>query len=316
MSPRVGLLAGGLLLLVTQPAYAWVCARSVDANGVPSGPANGWSQTRQLTYTFNANGTTQLPVDDTFATVRQSFHVWETSQLRGDQDPNCTAYAVPGTPKVTDVVFVEQPPTTATNVGYNFLDPNSNENLIVFRDGGWPHADAITSTTDIIALTTTTYNQLTGEIFDADIEFNSASFTFTIDDNNISTDLMNTATHEVGHFLGFAHSTDANATMYYAAGPKETLKRYIACDDAAILWFRYPAGDPNMGFCEPNSVTPACGECAPPTPLLFEPTIRLVGTNDGLSRDFSCQSFGEAGMTMAAGVLIALVFRALRRRGQ
>lgn len=312
-------LAVCVILLGATPARAWVCARSVDSNNTPSGPANGWSQSRQLTYTFNVNGTSQLPVTQTFATLRQSFHVWEYSQLRSDQtDPNCTAYTLPGTPTATDITFVELPATNANNVGYNFLDPNNNENLLVFRDSNWPHPDDVTPTGDIIALTTTTYNQLTGEIFDADIEFNSAAFTFTMSDTNISTDLMNTATHEIGHFLGFAHSSDQNATMYYSAKPMETVKRYIACDDAAILWFRYPAGNPNMGTCNPNSITVACGDCAPPTALQYLPTIHLLGTNNGLARGFTCQGvaadgWGALGIAAVAWVRRRRV-RALDRR--
>ena len=54
-------------------------------------------------------------------------------------------------------------------------------------------------------------------------------------------DLQNTVTHEVGHFIGLAHSTVAGATMNATTAPRETSKRDLAADDVQGLCAIYPA---------------------------------------------------------------------------
>ena len=94
----------------------------------------------------------------------------------------------------------------------------------------------------IIALTTLTYNSLTGEILDADIEYNSEKFSFTGRlDGDRDTDLMNTTVHELGHFLGLGHTADTADTMYPRADTGEIKKRTLTCNDARGLVFKYPA---------------------------------------------------------------------------
>ena len=83
----------------------------------------------------------------------------------------------------------------------------------------------------VIGLTTTTYSFQTGQIFEADMELNEASFIFTTQDPPAPTcspppapqvacvgiDLQNTVTHEAGHMLGLGHSADTSATMFASA---------------------------------------------------------------------------------------------------
>ena len=121
---------------------------------------------------------------------------------------------------------------------------------------------------------------------------------------------MNTATHEIGHFLGFAHSDEPDATMFASATPGETLKRFLSCDDAAILWFRYPAGNPNIGACKTGQVTAACGQCAPGNTLRFVPTAKVTGTSDGVG-GCSCGS-SPASSLWLLGLAAVLGLRGLR----
>ena len=174
----------------------------------------------------------------------------------------------------TDLRFAEQGLTDATAIGFD--NAGGAGNLIVFREelceevvpagdrcfddfscgnvyGCWPFSRGV------IAVTTTSYREDTGQIVDADIEFNSASFQFTTEDGPpcgrgerqgcISTDLANTATHEIGHVLGIDHSTVPGSTMYASAPLGETSKRSLADDDVEAVCSIYPAGEP-VDVCE------------------------------------------------------------------
>ena len=52
---------------------------------------------------------------------------------------------------------------------------SGNANLFMFRDDSWPYENPL----DTLALTTLTYNVETAEIFDADVEVNTAEAKFT-----------------------------------------------------------------------------------------------------------------------------------------
>ncbi|HEY0709822.1 MAG TPA: hypothetical protein VGG33_23615 [Polyangia bacterium] len=136
-----------------------------------------------------------------------------------------------------------------------------------------------------IAITTVTSNKRTGEILDADIEFNAVSQKFgdiVVDGprprGTLMTvqDLQNTLTHELGHFIGLDHNcfepapgfvapkdqfqreaphcstasaSIAEATMFNSALPGETKKRDLADDDLeAICDIYQPIDDGGCAF--------------------------------------------------------------------
>lgn len=91
-----------------------------------------------------------------------------------------------------------------------------------------------------IAKTTLMFSEETGEIVDADIEVNAGGFLFSSGDPADDTiDLLNTLTHEAGHFLGMDHSIDKEATMYAQAPPQEIKKRSLEDDDIEGACFLY-----------------------------------------------------------------------------
>ena len=316
-----------LVLLAAEPARAWVCSRACDADNHETGPSLSWSK-RNLTYAFMAGGTTHLPMDQTFATLRASFQTWVGVS-------ECTA---PN--RQTDITFTEEPNVVTQDlVGYDFLHPDQNHNLMIFRDDGWPHPGQQGSR--IIALTTTTYSSQTGEILDADIEFNSANFEFTIGDVIIKTDLMNTAVHEIGHILGLGHpdlwtaidpDCVTGATMCSTAQLGDIDKRTLACDDRNAEVFKYPANTPN-GYCAVPTCTAQaeacgscssaactdwahCGFCAPPTPLENTATVSVIDFDDGTG-GCGCKSSADPGTVAAlflTGVGILVQHRRSRRR--
>jgi hypothetical protein len=184
------LLAGAALIVASSPVRAFVCSRAVDTDGNDTGPSLTWA-TRDLSFALHENGTEDVAALDELEVLRNSFQVWENVQ-------ECAA---PG--RTSDITFHERELTNLDLIGFDFLHPERNANVLIFRDDAWPHAGQGSL---IIALTTTTYSAQTGEILDADIEFNSAGFEFTIGDTGVVTDLMNTAVHEIGHILGLGHS--------------------------------------------------------------------------------------------------------------
>lgn len=106
-----------------------------------------------------------------------------------------------------------------------------------------------------IALTTTTYDLATGQIYDADIEMNGAWFVFTTVDSPpcvhpvysqscIATDVENTMTHELGHALGLDHTTFPDSTMNPSAPAGETKKRSLDEGSRDFICEVYPKDAP------------------------------------------------------------------------
>src|SRR5262249_12428180 len=107
---------------------------------------------------------------------------------------------------------------------------------------------------------------------DADMEINTADHDFSAGDpvDPEKFDLLSVVTHEAGHFLGLAHSSNSNATMYAREPPGQTSMRKLTQDDIDAICEVYrpdgertlspPGTDPPVlqdpGPCDP---TPAGG---------------------------------------------------------
>ena len=145
--------------------------------------------------------------------------------------------------------------TLDVGIGFDRMNPSNNHNVITSVDsqtnltelmskGIWPDKE-------LVAITLTTYEPTSGEILDADISVNNVIFSMeniaegTSCGNNAKRhDIGNTLVHEVGHFVGFAHVTGAEATMFSHAKDCETKKRSLAEDDIMGLCSVYPSAGP------------------------------------------------------------------------
>jgi len=202
-----------------------------------------------------------LPRQVTLATaevlVAQAFGAWQAVQC-------------PGTGRHPSII--------ASSVGlvqcnrHEYDRSEGNANVILFREDGWPHPGV----EDALGLTATTFNDETGEILDADMEINGMVPLSASDPvNPDATDLLSILTHEVGHFLGLAHSTAPDATMQPIYGQGTSDWRTLSQDDIDGICAVYPPDRsaepctfvPHGGFaseCALGVLQGGCGIARPP----------------------------------------------------
>jgi hypothetical protein len=198
-------------------------------------------------------------------------------------------------------------PTDCDVVKYFTGADQPNQNAIIFRDDTWPHEDPNLT----LALTTVNFNKDTGEIYDADMEVNTANHRMSTGDNVPADgyDFLSIMTHETGHFLGLAHSGDPLATMYARYELGNTKMRNLTTDDIAGICAVY-APDGARSVHESIDGGVMAGESCNPEPRHgFGATCAETPTG--------CQSgspAGSPGAFAALGVLACLgVARAVRR---
>lgn len=144
----------------------------------------------------------------------------------------------------------------------------------LYRTGGSGNVNAVMFVHDwadreydpsAFAVTTVWHLVSSGEIVDVDMEINERRGPYGICPphgcvDGRTVDLENVVTHELGHYLGLAHSQEVDATMFQTAFAGETIKRDLTDDDVAGICAAYPPGKPG-GECEhepPNGLVLHC----------------------------------------------------------
>lgn len=194
-----------------------------------------------ISYSVQEDASSQVTADQTKQTLDTAFAAWSSA--------TCTTAT--GSPSIA-VQFLGD--VACHTVQYN--QSAGNANIVMFDDGKWPYSAS--GDADTLALTHVTYNLDTGELYDADIEINTAQNKFSLDGTGTDPDLLAVLTHEAGHFLGLAHSTDPNATMY--AHYVGTSMRTLAPDDVDAICSVYAPdgtratadGGLAAGSCDPT----------------------------------------------------------------
>lgn len=180
---------------------------------------------------------------------------------------------------------------------------SSNENVIVFRTTACTQSclssdtcnndyDCWAYSAKTIALTTTTFDPTSGRIYDADIEYNGASQTFTTvnappclpvapSTSCVATDVQNTTTHEIGHALGLDHIGISSSTMFSSSDIGDLQKRGLDPGSEQFVCDVYPTGKPSRS-CVTKQLNSNLGSAvgcsvAPMTlPLLAMLTLALA----------------------------------------
>lgn len=252
-------------------------------------------------YDLQQGASKQLSYAVAAAGVASAFSKW-TSTI-------CSASGAPSGRVSIDVRDLG--PVACDLVQYNQGGPN--QHLIAFRDDAWPYNDS----SNTLALTTVTYDTQTGEIYDADMEINShdqaLSVAATVPPDGY--DFESIVTHETGHFLGMAHSTDVRATMYAHYTQGDDVMRNLTIDDVTGLCSIYaPDGVRHVALeASPTGTLPA---------VACDPTPRHGWSGQcGVAAASSCSSWGapggrrrEPGDTTALVVVGVLGGAAARRR--
>jgi uncharacterized protein (TIGR03382 family) len=303
MRTTAAVLLSGLLLGQSMPPY--VRTRTNDGLHCLRWPVSAGSR-GQVAFVQSTAGAPGLGTA-AFDAVSRSGQTWETQlQACGDLD------------------LVEGAHSTSRAIGY-VSGGGANENLVLFRgrlcSAVVPSGDPCLSAgtcgnaydcwdhgAEVVALTTTTFAVASGVLYDADVEINAVTTTPTVVDSppcspgGISTscvanDVQNAMTHELGHFLGLAHSPDPSSTMYASEPLGETSKRVLDSGSKQFVCDVYPQGRASIdcnasggGTSSPGgcSTTGSPGEALPALGLLLAAvaTRRRRGVRTGDTRQF------------------------------
>ncbi|MEO7112141.1 MAG: matrixin family metalloprotease [Polyangiaceae bacterium] len=184
-------------------------------------------------YDIQQGASKQVSYDDAAQAIAAAFTKWTGATCGTDGSGNSRA----------SIDVRDLGPVQCNQVQYNKEGPN--QHVIIFDDNTWPHQDS----NNTLALTTVTFDSTTGEIYDADMEINTAQQTLTVHDPIPADgyDLASIVTHETGHFLGMAHSGDTAATMYAHYRQGATSMRNLTQDDVQGICSIYsPDGNRNI----------------------------------------------------------------------
>ncbi len=251
---------------------------------------------------YDAAGTAQVAGDGEFAELDRAAAAWNTGTA------GCSYMSL----QIGDRV-------TGHEAGKDYV------NTIIFRDRAWCAPE---DTTDpelchnpaAAALTTLTFikeptSARVGEIVDADVEFNGVDFAIAVDGQSTGTascksDLLNTATHELGHVLGLEHTCLAPSDPNRIDGNGAQVPRCTSTTEPAITeatMYPYEAcGETSKVSLEADDIAGACaiapaatdpGACAP----VPDPTQGC------------CDAGGGQGSSMVLALGAALLLRRRRR---
>lgn len=176
-----------------------------------------------------------------------------------------------------------------------------NANIVMFRENEWPYAGA----EDALGLTRVRFDldNLTGELWDADIEVNAVSEPLSPDNPEPDeVDLDSLLTHEAGHVLGLGHTLDVGATMMAGYTPGSVALRTPDTDDVTGICAIYPPGrKASSSSCEPrHGFSELCANEQPPE---AEPEPDPSGAGGGES---SGCNLASARNTSPLSLLLAL----------
>jgi hypothetical protein len=236
------------------PDFASYCA-SLDP---PQALLPVWWRNACVSYDLQKDASQKVDYATASQIVTTAFQQWMSSVCPPDSAGSTTL----------GIQAINLGPVECNQVQYN--SDQGNQHVILFCDKQFPcdsNTDAATaaSSGNTLGLTTVTFDADTGEIFDADTEINT---TVPISTTNPVPegfhDLASIITHEMGHFLGLAHSGDPSATMWATNQEGSNSMATLSSDDIQGVCTIYPsdgtrAVDPTVaasGFIQADACDP------------------------------------------------------------
>jgi MYXO-CTERM domain-containing protein len=266
----------------------------MEGGCVAEGAPLHW-KSRCLSFGTQNSGSPTLDISYQAAddALRKAFLQWMHADCGGGTHPSFDAWDI-GAPY--GGIICDEPE-------FNSTKPNAN--VVMFRDHDWPHKDP----DNTLAVTSTIFDEATGALFDADIEVNSFKQTITTTSvaAEVGKDLQSILTHEVGHFLGLAHSNVEKATMFHNYQPGDLNYRSLHEDDVKGICAIYP----------PNRDAPTCVGPSPPHGFSL---YCGGGEDDGTSSATGCacstpRSQGSSSLAVAGAIALAVGLLGRRKTG-
>lgn len=197
-----------------------------DEQGCPAeGAALRWTKL-PVPYRLHARGYSKIEVTPLRAAIRKAFDRWTTVECKGER---------------TSLRFAEEPEAQPNEPDAAYAVTMVNE--------GWPFDHGA------LAQTTHDFGKESGTVKNAIIQVNTASHDFRVASDDSPTaltaetggaDLESVLVHEVGHYIGLAHSSDPRSIMASSYCQNEErckqaeLSRDLAEDDIAAVCALYP----------------------------------------------------------------------------
>ncbi|MBS2015705.1 MAG: matrixin family metalloprotease [Deltaproteobacteria bacterium] len=212
----------------------------VDDNGCSrGGPPLSW-RTLPLQYRFQRDGSSKLDMDLAREAARRAFDTWSEVRCKSGR---------------TSLRFEEGPDITRDKP-LKKKSQGSEPFGIYFRDETWPYA----SGDDALAITSQTFGMYSGYIEYADIEINTSQRQYAVGDEEPGIDLQAVFTHEIGHYIGLAHSNASDSIMVARycqsadrCGKDVETARALAQDDIDAVCALYPpSGIAGVKYEEPS----------------------------------------------------------------
>ena len=239
----LGLVLGGTPASVSAFCRSTTCVKACEVDPVTTcvieGEPIAWLGSC-LGYTVYRDGLPSISQAELSQATDAAFRAWQTA--------TCPTTNKPPSISVGDFFGV----AACGRVEYNSRQANAN--VIVMRESWDKDKTAL-------AITTVTMNNVTGEIYDVDMEINGTQALSVGPPTPNRFDLQSIITHEAGHFLGIAHSNQDGATMFptYQSGVEDF--RTLENDDIAAICTVYPP-ERNVAACDPTprrGFSPECG---------------------------------------------------------
>ena len=245
---------GGALAALAAPRDASAYCRTTTIHEpIPYNPVQSgcweqgsplaWGGGQTVYYSISEAASSQISLADATRVAQIAFNQWNTAQCASGKPPNVQVHD--GGPVSAQAA--------ATDCGLVDCDPTVHDPLhvIVFDDAAWPHNDP----NNTLALTTVTYGVDSGEIFDADVEINSAQHTLSAQypPPAGAFALQAILTHEAGHFFGLAHATSSEPVMY---AQYQVTSVALTQDDVDGVCSTYPAQTKTGCACDAAPTAP------------------------------------------------------------